>query len=148
MVLYFQLSILSLFLFLFLFLSPRYTDTDTDTDTDTKSIAPNRGLFMSKYIFPGADASCSLGWVVNQVRLRSSCRLSSPSPPIVLVPSSSPSLSHTNTLPPSPPPHPARINRLRTPKRRRPRRALQRHHLPMVQELGIQQGQGGGEVWG
>lgn len=26
-----------------------------------------RGLFMNKYIFPGADASCSLGWVVNQV---------------------------------------------------------------------------------
>ncbi|KZT25571.1 cyclopropane fatty acid synthase domain-containing protein [Neolentinus lepideus HHB14362 ss-1] len=25
------------------------------------------GLFMNKYIFPGADASCSLGWVVNQV---------------------------------------------------------------------------------
>jgi len=22
---------------------------------------------MNKYIFPGADASCSLGWVVNQV---------------------------------------------------------------------------------
>lgn len=26
------------------------------------------GLFMNKYVFPGADASCSLGWVVNQVR--------------------------------------------------------------------------------
>ena len=26
-----------------------------------------RGLFMNKYIFPGADASCSLGWVVSQV---------------------------------------------------------------------------------
>ena len=26
-----------------------------------------RGLFMNKYVFPGADASCSLGWVVNQV---------------------------------------------------------------------------------
>jgi len=26
-----------------------------------------RGLFMNKYIFPGADASCSLGWVVGQV---------------------------------------------------------------------------------
>ncbi|KAI0748865.1 sphingolipid C9-methyltransferase [Fomes fomentarius] len=25
------------------------------------------GLFMNKYIFPGADASCSLGWVVKQV---------------------------------------------------------------------------------
>ncbi|KZT64821.1 cyclopropane fatty acid synthase domain-containing protein [Daedalea quercina L-15889] len=25
------------------------------------------GLFMNKYIFPGADASCSLGWVVSQV---------------------------------------------------------------------------------
>ncbi|KAI0079182.1 sphingolipid C9-methyltransferase [Panus rudis PR-1116 ss-1] len=25
------------------------------------------GLFMNKYIFPGADASCSLGWVVQQV---------------------------------------------------------------------------------
>ncbi|KAH9914180.1 sphingolipid C9-methyltransferase [Epithele typhae] len=25
------------------------------------------GLFMNKYIFPGADASASLGWVVNQV---------------------------------------------------------------------------------
>ncbi|EIW80833.1 sphingolipid C9-methyltransferase [Coniophora puteana RWD-64-598 SS2] len=25
------------------------------------------GLFMNKYVFPGADASCSLGWVVNQV---------------------------------------------------------------------------------
>ncbi|KAJ8489297.1 hypothetical protein ONZ45_g13645 [Pleurotus djamor] len=25
------------------------------------------GLFMNKYIFPGADASCSLGWVVTQV---------------------------------------------------------------------------------
>ncbi|KAH8119408.1 sphingolipid C9-methyltransferase [Phellopilus nigrolimitatus] len=24
------------------------------------------GLFMNKYIFPGADASCSLSWVVNQ----------------------------------------------------------------------------------
>ena len=22
---------------------------------------------MNKYIFPGADASCSLGWVVNQL---------------------------------------------------------------------------------
>jgi sphingolipid C9-methyltransferase len=22
---------------------------------------------MNKYIFPGADASCSLGWVINQV---------------------------------------------------------------------------------
>jgi len=26
------------------------------------------GLFMNKYVFPGADASCSLGWVVNKVR--------------------------------------------------------------------------------
>lgn len=26
------------------------------------------GLFMNKYIFPGADASCSLGWVINKVR--------------------------------------------------------------------------------
>ncbi|KAI0368543.1 sphingolipid C9-methyltransferase [Pilatotrama ljubarskyi] len=25
------------------------------------------GLFMNKYIFPGADASCSLGWVVGQL---------------------------------------------------------------------------------
>ncbi|GBE84519.1 sphingolipid C9-methyltransferase [Sparassis latifolia] len=25
------------------------------------------GLFMNKYIFPGADASCSLGWVISQV---------------------------------------------------------------------------------
>lgn len=25
------------------------------------------GLFMNEYIFPGADASCSLGWVVNQL---------------------------------------------------------------------------------
>ncbi|KAL5523758.1 hypothetical protein ACEPAG_7931 [Sanghuangporus baumii] len=25
------------------------------------------GLFMNKYIFPGADASCSLSWVVNEV---------------------------------------------------------------------------------
>lgn len=25
------------------------------------------GLFMNKYIFPGADASCSLGWVVSQL---------------------------------------------------------------------------------
>jgi len=25
------------------------------------------GLFMNKYIFPGADASCSLGWVINQL---------------------------------------------------------------------------------
>jgi len=25
------------------------------------------GLFMNKYVFPGADASCSLGWVVGQV---------------------------------------------------------------------------------
>ncbi|KAG6848833.1 hypothetical protein H0H93_013656 [Arthromyces matolae] len=25
------------------------------------------GLFMNKYVFPGADASCSLGWVVNKV---------------------------------------------------------------------------------
>ncbi|KAG8931731.1 hypothetical protein FRC02_002283 [Tulasnella sp. 418] len=25
------------------------------------------GLFMNKYVFPGADASCSLGWVINQV---------------------------------------------------------------------------------
>jgi len=25
------------------------------------------GLFMNKYIFPGADASCSLGWVVTQL---------------------------------------------------------------------------------
>lgn len=27
-----------------------------------------RGMFMNKYIFPGADASCSLGWVITQVR--------------------------------------------------------------------------------
>ncbi|KAG8839537.1 hypothetical protein FRC18_010316 [Serendipita sp. 400] len=27
------------------------------------------GLFMNKYVFPGADASCSLNWVINQVRL-------------------------------------------------------------------------------
>lgn len=27
-----------------------------------------RGLFMNKYIFPGADASCALGWVINRVR--------------------------------------------------------------------------------
>src|ERR1700744_649696 len=25
------------------------------------------GLFMNKYIFPGADASCSLGWVINHL---------------------------------------------------------------------------------
>lgn len=25
-----------------------------------------RGLFMNKYVFPGADASCSVSWVVNQ----------------------------------------------------------------------------------
>lgn len=29
-----------------------------------------RGLFMNKYIFPGADASCSLGWVITQVGAR------------------------------------------------------------------------------
>jgi len=27
----------------------------------------NWGLFMGKYIFPGADASCPLGWVINQL---------------------------------------------------------------------------------
>ncbi|EJD35452.1 sphingolipid C9-methyltransferase [Auricularia subglabra TFB-10046 SS5] len=27
----------------------------------------NWGLFMNKYVFPGADASCSLGWVINQL---------------------------------------------------------------------------------
>jgi cyclopropane fatty-acyl-phospholipid synthase-like methyltransferase len=27
----------------------------------------HRGLFMNKYVFPGADASCSLGWVINQL---------------------------------------------------------------------------------
>ena len=26
-----------------------------------------RGMFMNKYIFPGADASCSLGWHINQL---------------------------------------------------------------------------------
>ncbi|KAF5370163.1 hypothetical protein D9758_001404 [Tetrapyrgos nigripes] len=26
------------------------------------------GLFMNKYIFPGADASCSLGWVISQLQ--------------------------------------------------------------------------------
>ena len=26
-----------------------------------------RGLFMNKYVFPGADASCSLGWVVGHL---------------------------------------------------------------------------------
>src|SRR5258708_36065715 len=26
------------------------------------------GLFMNKYVFPGADASCALNWVINQVR--------------------------------------------------------------------------------
>ena len=25
------------------------------------------GLFMNKYIFRGADASCSIGWVINQL---------------------------------------------------------------------------------
>ncbi|GAA93398.1 uncharacterized protein L969DRAFT_96077 [Mixia osmundae IAM 14324] len=25
------------------------------------------GLFMNRFVFPGADASCSLGWVINQV---------------------------------------------------------------------------------
>ncbi|KAF8955393.1 sphingolipid C9-methyltransferase [Flammula alnicola] len=25
------------------------------------------GLFMNKYVFPGADASCSLGWVINKL---------------------------------------------------------------------------------
>ena len=29
--------------------------------------AQYRGIFMNKYIFPGADASCSLGWVIGQV---------------------------------------------------------------------------------
>jgi hypothetical protein len=28
---------------------------------------PIRGLFMNKYVFPGADASCSLGWVIGKV---------------------------------------------------------------------------------
>lgn len=27
----------------------------------------SRGLFMNKYVFPGADASCSLGWVTTQL---------------------------------------------------------------------------------
>ncbi|KAF9022553.1 sphingolipid C9-methyltransferase [Hymenopellis radicata] len=27
----------------------------------------NWGLFMNKYVFPGADASCSLGWVINKL---------------------------------------------------------------------------------
>ncbi|KAE9393613.1 cyclopropane fatty acid synthase domain-containing protein [Gymnopus androsaceus JB14] len=27
----------------------------------------NWGLFMNKYVFPGADASCTLGWVINQL---------------------------------------------------------------------------------
>jgi len=27
----------------------------------------NWGLFMNKYIFPGADASCSLGWVIGRL---------------------------------------------------------------------------------
>ena len=26
-----------------------------------------RGLFMNKYIFPGADASCALNWVIGKV---------------------------------------------------------------------------------
>lgn len=26
-----------------------------------------RGLFMNKYVFPGADASCALNWVIGQV---------------------------------------------------------------------------------
>jgi cyclopropane fatty-acyl-phospholipid synthase-like methyltransferase len=26
-----------------------------------------RGLFMNKYVFPGADASCSIGWVINKL---------------------------------------------------------------------------------
>jgi cyclopropane fatty-acyl-phospholipid synthase-like methyltransferase len=26
------------------------------------------GLFMNKYVFPGADASCALNWVIGQVR--------------------------------------------------------------------------------
>ena len=26
-----------------------------------------RGLFMAKYVFPGADASMPLGWVVDQL---------------------------------------------------------------------------------
>ena len=30
-------------------------------------VAAFRGLFMNKYIFPGADASCSLGWVINKL---------------------------------------------------------------------------------
>lgn len=25
------------------------------------------GLFMNKYVFPGADASCALNWVIGQV---------------------------------------------------------------------------------
>ena len=29
--------------------------------------AYSRGLFMNKYVFPGADASCSLGWVITQL---------------------------------------------------------------------------------
>ena len=31
------------------------------------SVGAFRGLFMNKYIFPGADASCSLGWVINKL---------------------------------------------------------------------------------
>jgi cyclopropane fatty-acyl-phospholipid synthase-like methyltransferase len=32
-----------------------------------QSLKNFRGIFMNKYIFPGADASCSLGWVVKQL---------------------------------------------------------------------------------
>src|SRR5260370_37672030 len=41
-----------------------------------------RGLFMNKYIFPGADASCPLNWVIGRVSLFYSAEFSRLSPVI------------------------------------------------------------------
>lgn len=70
---------------------------------------------MNKYVFPGADASLPLAWVIKQVSDLSG----------------KPSSWLTTT---------ARIRKFRDQVHRRPRRALLGHALPVVPELGVEQG--------
>lgn len=84
-----------------------------------------RGMFMNKYVFPGADASCALNWVIGRVS-RSGLELGHLSAECLLL---------------------VGKHWIRDQERRRSRCALFGYHLALVQELARERGQGCREVW-
>lgn len=94
---------------------------------------------MNKYVFPGADASLPLGWVISRVSYLFHLFTLSLHKIVHRTPRSKRSMSELT--------HPfplliARIGQLRNQVGRRPRRSLRSYHSQVVPQLDLKQGQG------